>query len=162
MILGQLRECYLKLERAEIVEKHDDDTLVDVNDIVTVDMIFGPDDSEELEFKLVGSVGAHTSDKSGIQEVLINSPLGKSVYHKKVGEKASYKVESRVFNVEIISKISEKELESGIQRKKLDNIRRTIMSKFVIKIKYKLKDSVYSSKNELFCCPLKKYLKSIN
>lgn len=39
MILGQLRECYLKLERAEIVEKHDDDTLVDVNDIVTVDMI---------------------------------------------------------------------------------------------------------------------------
>ena len=118
MILGQLRECYLKLERAEIVEKHDDDTLVDVNDIVTVDMIFGPDDSEELEFKLVGSVGAHTSDKSGIQEVSINSPLGKSVYHKKVGEKASYKVESRVFNVEIISKISEKELESGIQRKK--------------------------------------------
>lgn len=118
MILGQLRECYLKLERAEIVEKHDDDTLVDVNDIVTVDMIFGPDDSEELEFKLVGSVGAHTSDKSGIQEVSINSPLGKSVYHKKVGENASYKVESRVFNVEIISKISEKELESGIQRKK--------------------------------------------
>lgn len=36
------------------------------------------------------------------------------------------------------------------------------MSKFGIKIKYKLKDSVYSSKNELFCCPLKKYLKSIN
>lgn len=36
------------------------------------------------------------------------------------------------------------------------------MSKFVIKIKYKLKDSVYSSKNELFCCPLKKNLKSIN
>ena len=31
-----------------------------------------------------------------------------------------------------------------------------------MKIKYKLKDSVYSSKNELFCCPLKKYLKSIN
>lgn len=73
MILGQLRECYLKLERAEIVEKHDDDTLVDVNDIVTVDMIFEPDDSEELEFKLVGSVGTHTSDKSGIQEVSINS-----------------------------------------------------------------------------------------
>lgn len=36
------------------------------------------------------------------------------------------------------------------------------MSKFVIKIKYKLKDSVYSSKNGLFSCPLKKNLKSIN
>ena len=52
MILGQLKECYQKLERAVIVERHDDETLVDVNDIVTVNMIFGPDDSEELEFKL--------------------------------------------------------------------------------------------------------------
>lgn len=118
MILGQLKECYQKLERAVIVERHDDETLVDANDIVTVDMIFGPDDSEELEFKLVGSVGSHTSDNNGIQEVSINSPLGKSVYHKKVGESASYKVESRIFNIEILSKVSEKDLESGIQRKK--------------------------------------------
>lgn len=118
MILGQLKECYQKLERAVIVERHDDETLVDVNDIVTVDMIFGPDDSGELEFKLVGSVGSHTSDNNGIQEVSINSPLGKSVYHKKVGESASYKVESRIFNIEILSKVSEKDLESGIQRKK--------------------------------------------
>ena len=113
-----LEECYQKLERAVIVERHDDETLVDVNDIVTVNMIFGPDDSEELEFKLVGSVGSYTSDNSGIKEASINSPLGKSVYHKKVGESASYKVESRVFNIEILSKVSEKDLESGIQRKK--------------------------------------------
>lgn len=118
MILGQLKECYQKLERAVIVERHNDETLVDVNDIVTVDMIFGHDDSKKIKFKLVGSAGIHTSDNSVIQEVSINSPLGKSVYHKKVGESASYKVENRVFNIEILSKVSGKDLENGIQRKK--------------------------------------------
>ena len=41
------------------------------------------------------------------------------------------------------------------------------MNKFIVKLKEKqeykeFKTSVCSSKNELFCCPLKKYLKSIN
>lgn len=41
------------------------------------------------------------------------------------------------------------------------------MNKFIVKLKEKqkykeLKTNVCSSKNELFCCPLKKYLKSIN
>lgn len=118
MILGQLKECYQKLEKVEIVEKTDNPILIDINDIVSVNMIFSSEDNENIEFKLVGSVKSHTAANDDIYEVSINSPLGKSVYHKKVGDKASYKVENKIVNIEIISKISEKELVNGIQRKK--------------------------------------------
>lgn len=119
MILGQLKECYRKLEKVEIVEKTDNQILIDLNDIVAVNMIFSPEDNETIEFKLVGAVKSHISDNDDIYEISINSPLGKSVYHKKVGDKVSYKVENEIFNIEIISKTSEKELKNEIQKKKI-------------------------------------------
>ena len=82
-------------------------------------MIFSPEDNETIEFKLVGAVKSHISDNDDIYEISINSPLGKSVYHKKVGDKVSYKVENEIFNIEIISKTSEKELKNEIQKKKI-------------------------------------------
>ena len=44
-------------------------------------------------------------------QISINSPLGVAIYHKKVGEKSSYKVQDNIFNVEIKSKQSELEEE---------------------------------------------------
>ena len=105
MIVGQLRERYAMLENAVIVEKQQNENLIDINDVVVVNMIFGPDDYEEFKFKLVGAL---TGNNSELQEISINSPLGKSVYRKEIGEKVSYKVENRDFNVEILSKNPEK------------------------------------------------------
>lgn len=117
MILGQLKECYEKLQRVEIVERHENENLIDVNDIVKINMIFDVDDVEEFNFKLVGSIGTHLKDDLELQCVSINSPLGKALYHKHVGEKSSYQVEKRNFNIEIISKISEQEYVKGNQKK---------------------------------------------
>lgn len=117
IILNQLRECYEKLQRVEIVEKHDDESLVDINDIVKVNMIFSVDDVEEFQFKLVGSIGTHLDFNSDLQCVSINSPLGKAVYHKHIGEKSSYQVEKRNFNIEIISKTSEIEYVENKQKR---------------------------------------------
>lgn len=37
-------------------------------------------------------------------EISINSPLGKAVYQRKVGDNVSYTVNGKVFNVTIINK----------------------------------------------------------
>ena len=109
MILGQLRECYEKLNQVVIIEKTSDDSLIDLGDIVTVDMIYSLDDCEEFQFKLVGTVGMCENSDIELQEVSINSPLGSAVYHKKNGETVSYKVDNRTFNVVIKSKIHEEQ-----------------------------------------------------
>lgn len=108
MIFGQLRECYEKLQRVVIVEKAEDENLIDIGDIVNINIIFDLDDIDKIQFRLVGSVGTGANGNHELQEVSINSPLGKAVYHKSVGEKTSYSVENRTYNIEIISKTDEK------------------------------------------------------
>ena len=111
----ELQERSLMLEIAEmkhnlqynieIVENLGDGKLVDIGDVVKVDMIFSEDDREEETFKLVGTVPNLDMDEE-IQEVSINSPIGNAIYHKKVGEIATYKVKDRIFKVQIKEKKS--------------------------------------------------------
>ena len=41
-----------------------------------------------------------------IKEVSINSPLGNAMYHKKIGDVATYKVNDRTFTIELKEKVS--------------------------------------------------------
>lgn len=43
-----------------------------------------------------------------IEEVSINSPLGNALYHKKIGDIATYKVENRTITIELKEKIEVK------------------------------------------------------
>lgn len=88
-LLDELNLQREKLRRAVITEQELDPNRIEIGDIVTTDMIYGPQDSEEYTFKLVITDGQTNLE---IPEISINSPLGSSVYHKRIGEKVSYQV----------------------------------------------------------------------
>jgi len=101
LILGNLKDLYAKLNRVVIIEKHNEEDVIDIGDIVTIDMMFTEEDSEELMVKIV--VGKPNLEKE-IKEITINSPLGKALYQKQVGEQTSYLVNNTEFKVVIKSK----------------------------------------------------------
>lgn len=102
LLNGELAHLYDTLTRVEIIEKEDNAEIIDIGDVFKIDIYFSSDDFEEDVFKLVG--GSADFNKE-IKEISLNSPLGKSVYKKKVGDTTSYNVGDRQFNVLIKSKL---------------------------------------------------------
>ena len=106
-----------KLQNIEIVEKCGEEELVDIGDIVKIDMIFSEGKREEKTIKLVATI---PNLDSKIKEVSINSPMGNAMYHKKVGEIATYRVQNRSFIIQIKEKVVlELEQEEGISKEKI-------------------------------------------
>lgn len=105
MLLGELQRNSDILSRIVIIEKHNNENIIDIGDTLQVDMEYAPGDSEPLIFRLVGMTG---SIKSEIEEVSINSPLGKAVYKKKVGDNCSYEVNGMTINATITEKFNDK------------------------------------------------------
>ncbi len=101
-LAGQLSDLYKRLKKVKIIEKTDDETLVEVGDIVTIDMMYSYDDIEEMKLKLVGSYGIELDAE--IQEVTLESPMGKAIYHKRIGDESSYNVNGKWFDIKIKSK----------------------------------------------------------
>lgn len=101
IVMGELQRMYEGLSNIVIIEKHNNNEIIDIGDTLLVDMIFSADDREEFTFKLVGTGGNHDA---GIQEVSINSPLGMSVYKKKIGDQTGYSVNGRSISVTIKQK----------------------------------------------------------
>lgn len=117
LILGELQRRYDELSRIVIVEKENNSDIVDIGDIITANIMYGVDDNEELTFQLVGGVGEKQNE---YQEVSINSPLGKSVYKKQVGDTCSYEVGRNIINVFIKEKI-------GLEKK--ENVEKKLLKK---------------------------------
>lgn len=87
------------LKRIVIVDEKEDDT-INVNDIVTVDMIY-PDSEETVTFELVSNIPDLSSD---IMKLSISSPLGAAVYQRKIGEEVSYMTNNGAVKIHIVSK----------------------------------------------------------
>lgn len=103
-LMLEIAEMKRKLLTIEIVENLGDESLIDIGDIVKIDMIFSENDREEEIFKLVATNPSFGLD-TGISEVSINSPIGKAMYHKRIGEMAQYKVNDRTFTIQIKEKV---------------------------------------------------------
>jgi transcription elongation factor, greA/greB, C-term len=100
-LMIEISEMKHKLQNIEIVESMNNESLIDIGDIVRVDIIFDEDDREEETFKLIATT---PSFNAKVKEVSINSPIGAAVYHKKVGDFATYKVKDNTFKLEILEK----------------------------------------------------------
>lgn len=118
-LMLEIAEMKHKLQNnVEIVENIGDEEIIDIGDIVKIDMIFSEDDREEEIFKLVATTSNLKFDAE-IQEVSINSPIGNAMYHKKIGEIATYKVKDRTFTLQIKEKVVlGLEQEEGYSKKK--------------------------------------------
>lgn len=67
----------------EIISKHDDGSAVDIGDVVTIEL----DNEEIFDVILTGKFLANS--KNG--EITLNSPIGQSIYKKKVGDIVKFK-----------------------------------------------------------------------
>lgn len=102
--LGKILQEKLEiLSRIEIIDAiSSEEELIDIDDYVLTEMTYGDDMPEQMIFKLVGL--STPNFKADIPEISLNSPLGKAVYQKKVGDHSSYTVNGFVTNVLITKK----------------------------------------------------------
>lgn len=86
-LLHELKEKKMGLARIEIIKKNNNSDKVEIGSIVTVKI-----DNELEKYKLSGNTVSNLD--SNIPEITVNSMLGKNIYHKKVGDSFSYKVDN--------------------------------------------------------------------
>ena len=103
VLMVELQRRVEELKRAVIIEKHNDEEIVDIGDVLQVEVTYAVDDIEDLTFKLVGTSGKLDAE---IKEISVNSPLGASVYKKHVGDQTSYSVGESHFKVLIKDKMN--------------------------------------------------------
>ena len=102
-IRAKLEKMYSEQSKLEIVNVSGyDDNKVNINDIVKIRIIYSVGDIEEEIVKLTGKYIPDTGIK--IQEISLNSPLGKAIYMKDIGSFTFYVVGDKEFKVEIMSK----------------------------------------------------------
>lgn len=94
-----------ELKRIVVIDEIEEE-IVNVNDIVTVNMIY-PDSEETVTFELVAGM---PDLSSRIMKISVNSPLGRAVYQHKIGEELSYIANDEKVDIHIISKSKPKTL----------------------------------------------------
>ena len=111
---AELHKIEDNLSAAIMLERHNNDDMVDIGDIINIDMFFD-DDIEEMTIKIVGARGNMDSD---IAEISINSPLGRAVYKKEIGQTCTYLVNGVPVNVLIKSKENVKKADKTLVKAK--------------------------------------------
>lgn len=94
-LLYQLNEKKKGLAKIEIINKKENTNKVEIGSIVTV-MI---DDEKEI-YKITGNTVSNLN--SDIPMITLNSPLGKSIYCKKINDTFSYEVDSNTIKGVIV------------------------------------------------------------
>lgn len=101
-ILEEIKNLRAKRNQLELITKHNDETRTDIGDRLLIKIMYAPDDIEEEEIILVGTI-ASSLDKP--DEVSINSPLGRAIFGLELGSISSYMVGDNKVAVHIIQKL---------------------------------------------------------
>lgn len=109
--LQELQILYQKRHQIERITRHNDETKADINDTLEIEIMYAPDDIEELIIHLVATIGTNLSNPS---EVSINSPLGRAIYNGSLGQIYSYMVGENKTSVHLKQKLN---LEESFGRK---------------------------------------------
>lgn len=89
---------YLKIVDDEVK----DEKLVNIGDTVCIELKYSEDDIEKEIITLTGNYLPNIEDE--INEISLNSPLGKALYKSEIGSSTSYFVNDKEVFVTIISK----------------------------------------------------------
>lgn len=118
VLLGELQRRYEELSNVIILENQNDNELIGIGDVINICIIFdeNENDIEKETVKLVGGM-PNFDMKAEIKEISINSPIGKAIYKKKVGEQCSYIVNNKEVIVLINEKINLEKQQSGYAKK---------------------------------------------
>ncbi len=101
LLVAQMNQLSRRMEMANIIDIPTlSDEQVNINDTILLRMTYAADDIEEGEYKLVGTDG-----NSQINEISINSPIGKAIFQRKIGEESPFRVKEATYKVKILEKI---------------------------------------------------------
>lgn len=103
---GEVQRISEKLDNITIVDKINNENLVDVDDVLNVAL--ETDGESEIITVKITEVLNDIEDES-IEPVLINSPMGRALYGKELGEKREFKVGGNTMHVTALSKVEIKE-----------------------------------------------------
>ena len=101
-ILEELQKLRKKGNQIQIIEKHGDDTKTDIGDRLLIEIMYAPDDIEELEVEITATISSSIDNED---KVSINSPLGRALYSQVIGGIYTYQVGERKMAVHIKQKL---------------------------------------------------------
>lgn len=85
-----------------VIEKHNDDSVVDIDDFIEVKVIFS---DMTIDRYIMHLTGLYISDiDSEIPDVSINTPIGRAVYGKEIGVKVDTNLPNSRVTVEVLAK----------------------------------------------------------
>ena len=111
-IRRDLQDLKEQLSRVQIIKKHNDFDVIDIDDTVVLDMNYPDGDFDEITVKLIGREAGKFNK---LDEISINCALGKAIYKKRIGEYVTYTAEDGQIGVLIKEKINLSE--KSLQRK---------------------------------------------
>ena len=91
-------EKYLKI----VDRKRTSDDIIDIGDILKIKVIYDIDDIEEYTIKLTGKYLPNTD--SLINEISLNSPIGRCIYLKNIYDDIYYYVNDKRIDIKVIKK----------------------------------------------------------
>ena len=106
-ILEELQDLRKKGNQIQIIEKHGDDTKADIGDRLLIEIMYAPDDVEELEVEITATISSSIDDED---KVSINCPLGRALYSQVIGGIYTYQVGERKMAVHIKQKLLTEDL----------------------------------------------------
>lgn len=109
MLSNSLQSLYDKGKNIELIKEQSiiDPDIITIEDIVTIKFIYEDGDTEVETFQLTGNWKQNYDNE--LQEITINSPLGRTLYLKKTGSLLNYSVNKNTIKVEILKKTNNKE-----------------------------------------------------
>lgn len=95
------------LTKIKIIEKNDNEEILDIGDVVKIRSYYSKDEVEEEICELVAGRSDCTTE---IEKLSINSPKGEKLYGAKVGSTKYYQIGRDNIRVDILEKIKVKKL----------------------------------------------------
>lgn len=101
-----IQEMLYNLNNIEIIKENKkiNKNVININDIIELKLTYPNKETEIGIFKLTGNYITKLADE--FQEITINSPLGKAIYHQRIGSSVSYNIDGHKIEVTIIKVVS--------------------------------------------------------
>lgn len=103
MLQKRLEQLLKQKGKIELIDSSIcDQNLVNIGDVVKLEFMYADGDTEVEEVRLTGNWKVSLDEL--VQEVSLNSPLGRAIYLQKIGSIVSYSVNDQEIHIKILDK----------------------------------------------------------
>ncbi len=82
--------------------------IINIGDVLILEIKYADDDIEKVKIKLTGNYCPITNLDNEIQEITLNSPLGKAIYQKNINDKdINYMLQNKKIKIKVIEKVKD-------------------------------------------------------